>query len=241
MKIPCSVCNRPVSVRHVLSKPVCRTCRSSNRIKICRGCQLEYEANRKSASAQKYCSFVCAMKHRPAYDNGAKKKPRPLVLYCGPKLRRKPKPNLNSVPASKRTFKSVECKVCNTYFLTLFNDLTCSTECQDVNFRDMKLQAKSRRRARERRAFIENVSPKYIFSRDNYKCNLNLSASCNGKTDPSKVVPHPRAPTVDHIIPLGAGLENDGWHSNANSWTACFECNSTKSDRGGGEQLALIG
>jgi hypothetical protein len=193
------------------------------------GCGKTVKVDTTNASRQKFCSKSCC------------KKPRPLVLYTGPAFRRSPKLNFNTIPTSKRTFKSVQCKVCNTYFVTLFTDVTCSTECQDINDRDMKSQAKSRRRARMKRAFVENVSPKYIFKRDNYRCNLKLSPSCNGKTDPSKVVPHPRAPTVDHVIPLGLGVENDGWHSNANSWCACFECNCIKSDRGGGEQLALIG
>ena len=232
-KIPCSRCDRLVKVQQGKSTPVCRFCRSRNRIKICLGCSVQYEASRKSASVQKYCSFGCAMEHQ--------KKPRPVVLYKGPKFRRKPKLNLNSVPTSSRTFKSVQCRVCDRYFVTLFTDVTCSSNCQEINLRDQRHQGKSRRRARKKLAFVENVSPKYIFERDNYRCNLKLSPACNGKTNPNKVVPHPRAPTVDHVIPLGVGIENDGWHSKANCWTACFECNSIKSDGGGGEQLALIG
>jgi hypothetical protein len=240
-KIPCSGCNRRVLVRQGKSTAICRNCRSNNRIKTCLGCSAQYEASRKSASVQKYCSYKCAMQNRPTYDNGAKKKPRPVVLYCGPPFRRRPKLNVNPIPRSKRTFKSVQCKVCDTYFVTLFTDVTCSTGCQEINLREMKLQAKSRRRALKKKAFVENVSPKYIFKRDKYRCNLKLSASCNGKTDPTKVVPHPRAPTVDHIIPLDALRENGGVHSKANTWTACFECNSIKGHRGGGEQLAMIG
>jgi len=232
-KTTCSRCNRRVTVRQGKSTPVCRSCRRSNRIKTCLGCSVQYEAPPKSASVQKYCSFGCAMEHQ--------KKPRPIVLYQGPKFKRNPKPNLNSVPRSNRTFKSVQCRVCDRYFVTLFTDVTCSNECQQINTLDIKRQGRSRRRARKKLAFVENVSPKYIFNRDNYRCNLKLSPSCSGKTDLTKVVPHPRAPTVDHIIPLGLGVENDGWHSNANSWCACFECNCIKRDRGGGEQLALIG
>ena len=246
-QIKCSSdgCNKPTHAKglcinhYMTAKAYWKVKPRSTKVICCQGCG--QRSTVRSGSLAKYCSHRCGMKHRPAYDNGAKKKPRPVVLYKGPKLRRKPKINVNKVPKSNRTFKSVQCKVCNAYFVTLFTDLTCSSVCQEINRRDMKLQAKSRRRARTKLAFIENVSPKYIFKRDNYKCNLKLSASCNGKTDPSKVVPHPRAPTVDHVIPLGVGVENDGWHSNANSWCACFECNCIKSDRGGGEQLALIG
>jgi len=52
-------------------------------------------------------------------------------------------------------------------------------------------------------------------------------------------VPHPLAPTIDHLIPLADG----GSDSPANVATAHFLCNSTKGERhgGGGDQLTLIG
>ena len=196
------------------------------------------ESTVRSDRNTKYCSMSCAVLNRP---QGYNKKPRTVILYDGPKFRRDPKPNVNPVPKSKRIFKSVQCKICDTYFVTLFTDLTCSSECQSLNDRQSKAVCRSRRRSRKRRAFVEDVSPRYIFNRDGYRCNLRLSTNCSGKTDPDKVVPHLRAPTVDHIIPLNAGVENGGVHSRANAWTACFECNCIKSDGGGGEQLALIG
>ena len=235
-KTPCSQCGQKVKVCNRQSSPLCRTCRAGNRLKTCVGCASVFHANPKDPSVQKYCSLRCANSNKPRPT-----KPRPVVLYIGPKFRRQPKHNVNPIPTTQRTFKSVLCKVCDRYFVTLFTDVTCSSDCQEINLRDRRHQGKSRRRARKKLAFVENVSPKYIFERDNYRCNLKLSPACNGKTNPNKVVPHPRAPTVDHIIPLGVGIENDGWHSNANCWTACFECNCIKSDGGGGEQLALIG
>jgi len=235
-KTSCSQCGQKVKVRNGQSTALCRSCRATNRVKTCVGCASVFYANPKDPLIQKYCSLRCANSNKPRPT-----KARPVVVYIGPKFTREPKRNVNSIPRTKRIFKSVQCKICDRYFVTLFTDVTCSTMCQDINDRDMKSQAKSRRRARKKLAFVENVSPKYIFERDKYRCNLKLSPSCNGKTDPAKVVPHPRAPTIDHIIPLGVGVENDGWHSNANSWCACFECNCIKRDRGGGEQLALIG
>lgn len=236
-KTQCCECGQSVKVRsNAQSTALCRSCRAVRRIKTCMGCHSVFKVSPKDPLVQKYCSLSCANSNKPRPS-----KPRPIVVYRGTKFTRKPKRNLNPIRETKRTFKSVQCKVCDRYFVTLFTDVTCSTECQEIKAVDTKRQARSRRRARKKLAFVENVSPKYIFKRDNYRCNLNLSPSCNGKTDPSKTVPHPRAPTVDHVIPLGVGVENDGWHSNANSWCACYQCNCIKSDRGGGEQLALIG
>ncbi|WP_227979969.1 HNH endonuclease [Nocardia spumae] len=68
--------------------------------------------------------------------------------------------------------------------------------------------------------------------RDGYRCHI-----CRRNTDRSKVVPHPKAPTIDHLIPLSLG----GTHEPANVATACFLCNSRKGAIGAGDQLALLG
>jgi 5-methylcytosine-specific restriction endonuclease McrA len=49
-------------------------------------------------------------------------------------------------------------------------------------------------------------------------------------------VPHPMAPTIDHIVPLSKG----GTHEPINCRTAHFLCNSTKGDRLAGDQLILF-
>lgn len=53
----------------------------------------------------------------------------------------------------------------------------------------------------------------------------------------TKAVPHPKAPTIDHVVPLAEG----GADTAANVRLAHFICNSMRGNRGGGEQLALIG
>lgn len=92
--------------------------------------------------------------------------------------------------------------------------------------------AKEKRRALERDAFVAPVQRKKIFERDGWACHL-----CGKAVLRTAVAPHPRAPTIDHVIPLARG----GTHEPANVKTAHFLCNSIKSDRGGGEQLMLIG
>jgi 5-methylcytosine-specific restriction endonuclease McrA len=52
-----------------------------------------------------------------------------------------------------------------------------------------------------------------------------------------KVVPHPKAPTIDHVIPRAHG----GDDVRANVQLAHYKCNCTKSDRHVVQQLALIG
>lgn len=100
----------------------------------------------------------------------------------------------------------------------------CSVQCQRADGKDRHLVAKMG-------AFVEDVNRIDVFVADGYRCHL-----CNEMTDPRETVPHPRAPTVDHLIPLSKG----GTHERANCRTACFSCNSAKQDRGGGEQFALV-
>lgn len=88
-----------------------------------------------------------------------------------------------------------------------------------------------RRRARKKTAVVEKFTSAEVFLRDGYRCHI-----CRKKCRLSAVVPHPLAPTIDHLIPLARG----GDHTRANVATACFRCNSVKGARGGGEQLAVI-
>lgn len=71
-----------------------------------------------------------------------------------------------------------------------------------------------------------------IYARDGYRCHL-----CRKPMAMDQRVPHPLAPTLDHLVPRVHGGTNDP----ANLASAHFLCNSIKGDRGGGEQLALVG
>jgi len=51
-----------------------------------------------------------------------------------------------------------------------------------------------------------------------------------------QVVPHAKAPTVDHVVPVSEG----GDDTRANVQLAHFRCNSVKGPRGS-QQLALVG
>lgn len=121
------------------------------------------------------------------------------------------------------------CGWCREDFIACTNVVTparfCSKKC--------KHRAINRRhKLRKRQAFVADVVPAVIFARDRFRCHI-----CRCKTNVRKAVPHPKAPTLDHLIPLSLG----GTHEPANVATACFLCNSTKGNLGGGDQLALIG
>lgn len=104
--------------------------------------------------------------------------------------------------------------------------------CPGCRGKEMAWSAYHNRRSRLKEAFRDTVDRQAVFEADGYRCHL-----CGKKTNPRKKAPHPKAPTVDHIVPVSVG----GTHEPANCRTACFLCNSKKGNRGGGEQLLLMG
>lgn len=203
--------------------------------KTCEYCRIGFTT---LDSKARFCSLSCSGRSQST-------KSREMVLYTGPQFVRKPKINKNPIPRSKGKFKCGSCKVCSLPFLTLYTDVTCSDKCQkwwkknSPSAKESQRLGKDRRRARKKDAFVENVHRKKVYARDNYRCQLRLPG-CKG-VDPNKVVPHPKAPTLDHIIPLAAGVAAGGTHEPKNCQLACFQCNWKKSDGSFGEQLLLIG
>ena len=89
-----------------------------------------------------------------------------------------------------------------------------------------------KRRARMLAAYVQDVNPEYIYKRDRFTCQI-----CHKRLAMKQQVPHPKAPTIDHIIPLAKG----GTHEPANVQAAHFMCNCTKSDGAAADQLLLVG
>jgi HNH endonuclease len=77
---------------------------------------------------------------------------------------------------------------------------------------------------------IHPIIPEHVFNRDGWRCHI-----CGRKTKGK--VPNPRAPTLDHLIPIACG----GSHTYANLRCACFRCNSIKGSKAVDDQLILFG
>lgn len=119
-------------------------------------------------------------------------------------------------------FIEKECKQCGGRFNTNFMASSrkyCSKQCA-------KRAVKQQRSYRKRGQFVERVYRAEIYKRDDGKCQI-----CGKKVDLTKVAPHPKSPTLDHIIPLAKG----GTHEPKNVQLAHFICNSLKGDRDGGQ------
>lgn len=143
-----------------------------------------------------------------------------------------------------------QCESCNsTYEPRRRDQRWCSRPCKDQHYnarfrvsgvlsqeaRDRQRlywQAKNRRRRAAKRGGVsEPYTLAGIAVRDRNRCRL-----CGGRVAMTKAVPHPKAPTIDHVVPVSAG----GDDSRANVQLAHFLCNSVKGPRGS-QQLALLG
>jgi hypothetical protein len=63
-----------------------------------------------------------------------------------------------------------------------------------------------------------------VFERDGYRCQL-CDRKCLEKFKVVHDMPHPRSPTVDHIIAISLGIKGHTWD---NVQCACWECNVSK-------------
>lgn len=99
-------------------------------------------------------------------------------------------------------------------------------------------RANLRRKTQQRRARLkgdsapESIDRDDIGRRDAWRCGL-----CAKRVDASLPHPHPLSASLDHIEPLSLG----GRHVRENVQIAHLTCNTAKGNRGGGEQLLLIG
>lgn len=109
--------------------------------------------------------------------------------------------------------------------------------CRRLDGGSSKAEQVARYRARKFNNFVASVNRKQIFELDSYRCHL-CKRKCRRSTTylANSRVLHPLSPTIDHLIPLSKG----GTHEPANCRTACFQCNSRKSDGGSGDQFALV-
>lgn len=141
-----------------------------------------------------------------------------------------------------------ECVICSTIFPTWERRTTCSDEClaalqkrwvkrcydrmMSDPIRRAKLHAREyRRKAAKRRVVHEDFDPMEIFVRDGWICQL-----CHGRVWRHVKWPHPKYPSIDHIVPLSDG----GEHTRRNVQCAHLLCNVRKSNRAGG-QMRLFG
>lgn len=165
------------------------------------------------ATTQRYGARFCSLDCRDTW----RRRDRLPMLFLGEVIR--PEPDAPKPPRQRapRLFVAGSCLRCGRGYVA--EDYTgtaayCSTTC-------LRRVSKQRYRARKRSAYVANVSPRRIYERDGWRCQL-----CRRPVRREAVVPHPLAPVIDHVLPLAQG----GTHEPGNVQCAHFLCNSVKSD-----------
>ena len=136
-------------------------------------------------------------------------------------------------PHRPRVWTCGQCRTCGKWFTSQYTQVTCSDDCQRIKVARGKRAEKALRRARERQADATKVNPLAIFERDGWRCQI-----CRKPVDPGLPAQHPRAATLDHIVPLAwVGAVHDLAH-----WRRAHrDCNSRRGARGDHAQPYLFG
>lgn len=225
-KPPCSMggCARPSWAQGLCASHYStwyRANKAKQHTYTCEWCGDEFTTGRRARSEHHFCSSDhcgkwVAQQRTEAYWAG---KGAELVLWRPPKVPMEPR----KVPHVRGpgVWTSGKCRVCGEPFLSPHTDVTCSESCRDAWRKDGRRRGKQVRRARKMKAFVSPVYPLKVYERDGYTCWL-----CGDPIAMDEKVPHPMAPTIDHVIPLAKG----GEHSPRNVRAAHFLCNCSKSD-----------
>lgn len=228
----CETCGREFAGRSQSARYCRRSCypsrvtrternRRSYAVVECFWCgrQCKREANRKHLPA---CSARCRVAVS-MYKSSRVQSAWPRMVKC-----RTCSTKVATIPGRRRNVRCARCKpirevlalTCcecgdrfdHSQYGSLAHPLYCSQRC--------KWRVAERvRRARVRNANRAAVRRWEIFERDALQCYL-----CGDHMDAELRVPHPKAPTLDHIVPLSRG----GTHEPSNIATACFQCNVYK-------------
>lgn len=201
-----------------------------------------YSANRSTAGRAVYCSDDC----KPVREPREPKPPTTTLQWkqcrCGKWMcnpRRKWCTSecwrSHTYPIRKGTCDDCGNVVDNnqaTYCQLCRNRRKKASEAAYRRKRRQRYGRSHRARARQHGVEYERIDRTVVYQRDGWRCGI-----CQRKVDRRLKSPHPMSASLDHIVPMSHG----GPHLYVNVQCAHHLCNSLKSDRGAGDQLALIG
>jgi hypothetical protein len=208
--------------------------------RTCAVCAAAFQAKRRDT---KYCSRSCARKGaEPCTEPGCK---RPSCVATPRRLCSTHYNAANYTPEQRREQRTQPraCAHCGSdYMAQRSSQRYCSLVCRSGGEFRRTYTDEERRRCREatrkRRALLRSVecedfTEREIYERDGWCCQL-----CGKRVSQKLRWPHPMSASLDHVIPL----TKDGTsHTRRNVRLAHLVCNTKRGNRGGAEQLALIG
>lgn len=226
------------------------------RTNVCAGCGAELPPMRHQGNPRKWCSETCRVRtyreRNPEYrekiaararERAARKElakpPRPRCANCGAEMARRGTNKFCYKPdcqVAKRRYdkeRAPECSepgcerpvigrgLCGPHYAAVWR----------AENPDKSAACNHRYRARKRDAFVEDVDRSAVLERDGWRCGI-----CGERIPKRAKYPDPQSASIDHVVPLSKG----GKHEMRNVQAAHLICNALKSDRGVGDQLALM-
>lgn len=236
--IMCVTCGGPLSKQgKIYCSWQCSNGRSGTRAgsrtaRPCEICGQQFKAKgsgRTVGYVQRTCSRACGVELR--YRNGSLNRRTSRLSWtyirkcrCG---------GYFATVNARQVFCSSQCRNerrCSCGVVLAFKRMLCDA-CREEHQRQAKRQEHRRRRALKRGVSTEPYTIAEIAARDRYRCGF-----CRKQVAMTKIVPHPKSPVIDHIIPLADG----GDDTRANVQLAHFICNSLAGATGI-KQAALFG
>lgn len=248
---------------------LCQPCRRARRTRPCEGCGESFtNKDRRQRFCSKACYGVAPSRHRECEVCGADYvytyfEQRTCGRACGAELRRREGSYTEDGKfcdlcgdqvAPHSHVVAVNCSECGKLFISRSRrQKVCTPECayvrdkqsiidryhSDPAFRDKVTAAAHLRRASKLGlAITDSIATRedllaYLMKRDRGRCGI-----CR---KPIRAKKGPRRPSIDHIVPLKPASGARGEHELANLQAAHLDCNLSKNNRGGGEQLLLLG
>lgn len=214
----CDTCGAVVTSAHKTARFCSDACRyksrpTSTRVMTCQHCGNEFFARRGTCATNKYCGRTCQ-----GLAATAQVEPKPLPT------------------SSPLLFR--HCKRCDAPMIKRNGRMYCSDECRRLNNieRIMELYdaAASTGRVKEAMHWRREMT-NYLAERDGVKCGI-----CRKRVDitlTSGPRGNPMGPSIDHVVPRSQGGTNDLANLRLTHWV----CNNRRNNRGGDEQLRLVG
>lgn len=223
----------------------------------CRGCRQPFPIGERERNPRVWCSNSCRRwailhpgevrpTHRVCVGCGSDITSRPgQAKWCSKKCRETVHGTRRSSPLAVAPCALPECgaefqpfrdgqRCCSEkHGKLLYNRESRADGRQKAEWNDKRRDNYHRRRALKKATSTgEPVLLAQIAERDRWRCSL-----CKKAVNPKLKWPHAKSPSLDHVVPLSKG----GAHDPSNVALAHLGCNTAKNNRGGGEQLMLIG
>lgn len=228
----CGVCGTPVSPRSV-------RCAAHKhwRLTACSACDRPFHGANRARNGRKVFCPDCRRPPKPDKPTHTDLEwkqcgtcqtwiGKPGKGYCNEMCRRKrPRTCSRCAGSIPHTTWTKVCKSCLT-------PAEAQARRDRMRRREQRRGTNHRKRARILGVELEAVNPNKVYVRDGWRCGI-----CHKSVDKRLKWPHPMSASLDHIEPMALG----GGHTYRNTQCAHWICNTLKSDRGAGDQLALIG